>query len=470
MNSEIEENFILNSFIEGRNILLHGPAGSGKTFQINKLKQFILSQDNDLSSLAIMAPTGTASFHIGGNTIHSEFGIGIFTLTPAIISHIEKYDDYLENPNNPELSDSVKYLAKYDEIIKNLVKKSRFNNTNLKYIFIDEISMVGVTILRIMDGILRSRHGFNKNLPFGGVQCVFSGDFYQLQPVKDNYCCFSKLWDSLNLVVVNMNNNRRFKNDDNYFSFILRIRQGLLLQSDKEFLESRFKAYENKDYKNQIVKPLKLYSRNNDVNEINVKKLERLDSDLFVYEAKDNVIIKMKGLSKSAHDSLQNKIRDRLDEISEIELRIKVGAQIIFTRNYDISLGLTNGRMAKILEIKDNKHNPIVTIQTVDGLIFEIKKMEFKLEAHNYVATRNQFPFKLGWAITTHKSQGMTLDTAIVEVNAFCAGGSYVAISRVNNKNNLYISKLFLKKIYADKKIIDKFNNQKAEEFDIDCL
>jgi Cdc6-like AAA superfamily ATPase len=286
MNYEQSSQLFFNN-IADHNILLHGPAGTGKTYL---LKDYISALDDDIEYY-IVAPTGIAAINIGGETIHSTFNIAPY-----------EFSDEDENSKQNQIN----------TIIRN--SRPRFRTIDL--LVIDEISMVGHDMLTILDGILRKK--FQADKPMGGIRCIFSGDFYQLKPVKDDYCFKNKIWQDLELFHVPMCESKRYEADFT-FQFMLRLRKNKLTRDDMEIIKQRNLAYKRGEHKNLSVKPVVLYSYNRDVDLLNNRELTKIKSQEYTYECFDSI----RGLKESDRNHYIDKIQKLLDESLVHTLNIK---------------------------------------------------------------------------------------------------------------------------------------------------
>jgi len=378
----------LNILKSGKNVFITGSAGTGKTYLLNLYTQYLKERR---VYPTIVAPTGIAASHLGGQTMHSFFALGIRD------SIDEGYVDFLLDK---------KYL------------KTRFSK--LKLLIIDEISMVSPEMFSAMDMILRGFKG--TDAPFGGVQVVISGDFFQLPPVsktpKDKrFAWQSEAWKALELQTCYLE--EKFRQDDSRLIGILDdIRSGEISATSEELLASRHEATLNIDT------PTRLYTHNLDVDRINQEELEKLDGEekLFVCDHKGTE----KNIEKIFKSSL---VLERLT--------LKKGAVVIFIKN-NAEAGYVNGTTGKVESFSPIDKMPIV--RTTDGRKIKLDLEDWSLEndSGKVTATVSQVPLRLAWAITIHKSQGMTLDAAEIDLSkTFESGQGYVALSRIKNIEGL---------------------------------
>lgn len=472
-----------NAFRDGRNIVLHGPSGTGKTHTMNELIK-IIKYDGLDNELIVAAPTGMAAILINGATIHSQFGIRAYSVPESLSKNLKliigDYDPLVE------YTEKDKYYYSLRSFISKASSGSHFKDQNLKYLFIDEISMTGAILLLIVDHILRKVNPSKKHLPMGGVQCIFSGDFFQLPPVKDAFCCKTKLWQDMNICHIKMEESKRYIGEESsgHFDFICRLRKAKLTNEDKQLLIQRKAAYIDGLYKSMRIEPLVLCAVNAKIDMINKERLDEIDDTEYTFNAADSVYVFSSGLTDSQASNCHANANRALDDIMVKHLNIKVGAQVIFITNYDIGKKLVNGRMCKVesiakidqpeadifdLIIPDKRNNRIdvsardldqyeIVVSDIDGQHHKIKPISRGNEAKRFTCTRKQFPFKLAWAISIHRSQGLTLDSAMIDISdVFLPGQSYVAISRVSSVENIFITKFDMRKIYADRDMLELF-------------
>ncbi len=384
----MKQNTALHILKSGKNVFITGSAGTGKTYLLNQYTQYLRERR---VYPTVVAPTGIAASHLGGQTIHSFFALGIRE------SIDEGYVEFLLEK---------KYL------------KSRFKK--LKLLIIDEISMVSPELFSAMDLVLR---GFkDTDAPFGGVQVVISGDFFQLPPVsktpkEKRFAWQSEVWRALELQTCYLE--EKFRQDDSKLIGILDdIRSGSISASSEALLESRHEAMLSTST------PTKLYTHNVDVDRINHEELEKLDGKpkLFVCEQKGS-----------------EKNREKIFKSSLVleELVLKKGAVVICIKN-NAEAGYVNGTTGIVQSFSPIDHMPIIITSTGKKIKLDLEDWSLENDSGKVLATISQVPLRLAWAITIHKSQGMTLDAAEIDLSrTFEAGQGYVALSRIKNIEGL---------------------------------
>ena len=368
----------------GKNVFLTGPAGSGKTHVLNLYIQYLKSHAVDV---AVTASTGIAATHLGGMTIHSWSGLGVRdTLTDYDI------DDMMQR----------QYLYK------------RFDKT--KVLVIDEVSMLHHFRLDLIDWICRQMKHNEK--PFGGMQIVLSGDFFQLPPVtrgnlvESEFAYKADCWNDAKLTVCHLSEQHRQK-DNIYLSILNQIRQNKVSTKTIELLKSRF----NKDPESGK-ESTRLYTHNIDVDVVNKRHLDLIDADRRDYH------MTSKG-SRGLAETLKKNC------LSPEKLELKKGARVMFTKN-QMEGGYVNGTLGVVVDF-NSFGDPIV--ETNSGMKFAVTPQSWKIEEEGKIkAEISQLPLRLAWAITVHKSQGMSLDAMEVDLSkSFVRGMGYVALSRVRS-------------------------------------
>ena len=383
------QNTALNILKTGNNVFITGSAGTGKTYLLN---QFIFYLKSRKIVPTIVAPTGIAASHLQGQTIHSYFSLGIRDF-------IDEY--YIETMLEK------KYL------------QTRFSK--IKILIIDEISMVSPEIFSSIDKILRA---FKKNnTPFGGIQVILSGDFFQLPPIskvpKDKrFAWQSPSWKELALKTCYLE--EKYRQDDNVLISILdEIRSGNVSTNTYDILNSRFHKELSIDFE-----PTKLYTHNIDVDRINNNELAKINNTPHTFKYKSE------GSAKNIEKIFKSSL------VLE-ELTLKKGAVVMFIKNNHEN-GYINGTTGVVIDFDRGTNLPV--IKTSDGRLVKLDLEDWTMEneSGSLVAKVSQIPLKLAWAITIHKSQGMTLDAAEIDLSkTFEVGQGYVALSRIKNIDGL---------------------------------
>ena len=378
----------LNILKSGQNVFITGSAGTGKTYLLDQYIQYLKERQ---IYPTIVAPTGIAASHLKGQTIHSFFALGI-------------RDTVVDNGYVEFLLDKS-YL------------KSRFSK--LKVLIIDEVSMVSPEIFASMDKVLRAFK--NSPEPFGGVQVVISGDFFQLPPVsrvfkEKRFAWQSSVWKSLELKSCYLEEKFR-QNDERLIGILDEIRTGTISPKSRDMLDSRYMKELNSEFT-----PTKLYTHNVDVDRINLEELNKLEGkpQLFKYSSKGSA----KNIEKIFKTTL----------VLE-ELTLKKDAVVIFIKN-NPEKGYINGTTGVVIGFEGDI--PIVKTSTGQKVRVVAEDWTIENEAGESIATVTQVPLRLAWAITIHKSQGMTLDAAEIDLSkTFEVGQGYVALSRIKSIDGL---------------------------------
>jgi len=422
MDLTIKQKEALNSILDGKNVFLTGPGGTGKS---HLLKIFIerYNKTNILSDsekkLYVTSTTGISSLLINGKTLHSYAGIG------------------LGNKSSEFYIDKIK---------KNYKLKNRWINT--KILIIDEISMLEPELFEKLEIIARKVR--NNEKKFGGIQLVISGDFLQLPPVNSNKLCFeSNIWSDMIDKTFYFQENLR--QDNKEFQDILnKIRLGNVDEDVKNCLSSCI----NRNKTNLLIEPTILYSKRHMVKEYNSDKLKLLSSnDKQIYKS----TIEYKNIKdeyKEAYADIINKMCDVEDEIE-----LTIGTQVMLVVN-GIDDNLANGSIGKIIKF-DNNYPVVLFTNGIEKLITEYKwslSDDNKKEPNVY---KFQIPLVLAWAITIHRAQGATLDYIETDLgySIFEYGQVYVVLSRVKTIEGIFIKNINFNKIKANPKAIEFYNN-----------
>lgn len=376
----------------GRNVFLTGAAGSGKTFV---LREYIKYLQNLNATIGITASTGIAATHMGGTTIHSWSGLGI--------------------------RDNLKK----DELLEIASKKRIKNNIEKASVLIlDEVSMLHHYQLDLVEKIIRQIK--NNDEPFGGLQMVFCGDFFQLPPVRRAYepeaffTYHSPLWQNINLKVCYLSEQHR-QSDLEYLKILNAVRENAVSRETLEILKTRFDQKSDFD-----LEPTKLYSHNKNVDEENERELQKISGKAVEYEMQ----------SKGRRSLVENLKKSCL---APENLRLKIGAKVMFVKN-NFEAGFVNGTLGTVVKCGHEE----IKVKTISGAMIDVEREEWKIEEDGRVLAKIiQYPLRLAWAITIHKSQGMSLDLAEIDLSkSFERGMGYVALSRVRSLAGLFLKGL----------------------------
>lgn len=434
MQFSIEQQAVFDAYRAGQNVFITGPGGTGKSYLIREIYKDAISTGK---SIQVCALTGCAAVLLKchAKTIHSWSKIGLGTGPfDIILQKIKKYK-----------------------------KTKPWTSTNI--LVIDEVSMMSLKLFELLDYIAQQIRKNQK--PFGGIQVIFSGDFYQLPPVPDKddpdtgkFCFESPKWDSTFEKQIVLQENFR-QSDMSFVRILNQIRVGRLYKSGYELLKTRIGI----DYTGTLVHPIKLYPRKLSVDTINNAEMNKISGVEYVFKA---TVVKL--------DTIDQRItREALDEeeaymrknsLFDDVLRLKKGAQVMCIANIDMeTTRICNGSVGIILDF----------VPSITGESFPLVKfnngVERVMSKHCWPSETiegfsiAQVPLILAWAVTIHKSQGSTLDLMEIDVgrDIFECGQTYVGLSRVRDLNGLYIKSFVPEKIKINMKVqqfYDKITNK----------
>lgn len=407
-NPEFQDIWKLISYTR-QSVFMTGKAGTGKSTFLRHIVE------NTKKKTVVLAPTGIAAVNAGGVTLHSFFHLPFKPLLPD--------DPELQVRN---LRQRLKHTAEQQRLIR-----------ELELIVIDEVSMVRADIIDFIDKVLRLYSGRLRE-PFGGKQLLLVGDVFQLEPVVTSemrdifrdlypnlYFFSAKVFREFALVPVELRKVYR-QSDTLFIGMLDRMRQGAASQADIEMLNGRVdpdaaKAEKQKEF------TMTLAPKRDTVDAINTSRLEKLKRKLH---------------------SFHGEIRDKFPENSlpaPLVLEVKVGAQVVFVRN-DPEKRWVNGTIGKVHSISDNSlevtlengQTHVVNREIWENVSYRYNKQSKKIE-EEILGTFTQYPLRLAWALTIHKSQGLTFPRVIIDMEggAFSAGQAYVALSRCQSLEGL---------------------------------
>jgi ATP-dependent DNA helicase PIF1 len=430
----------------GVNIYLTGSAGSGKTYLLNKYISYLQSHD---IPVAVTASTGIAATHMNGMTIHSWSGIGI--------------KNFLGEKELEQLEDK-KYLWK------------RFEKARV--LIIDEVSMLHGSQLEMVEKVCRR---FKRNdKPFGGLQVILSGDFFQLPPIskiirpasaessgevienparphegsgaggESGMVFASKSWQILNPAICYIEEQHR-QEDDELLEILNTIRNNEIEEKHYELLRSRIGAKLKSN-----IKATKLYTHN-----INVDDINNIELSLISNEERISV------MTSTGPEQLVEILKKSC--LAHEKLKLKVGAEIMCIKN-NFEMGYVNGSRGKVIGFEKEGGNPI--IELYNGRKISLKPEMWAIEEDGKVkASVSQIPLRLAWAITIHKSQGMSLDNAEIDLTrSFSYGMGYVALSRVRTLEGISLVGFNAEALQVDPKVLEQDMDLKNQSFQNELL
>lgn len=429
-----------------KNLYITGKAGSGKTFFLKYLKS-VCSKD-----MAILAPTGVAAINAGGQTIHSFFG-----LAPSLyVPNDKRFSDFIKADDVEKASvlDHYTFCGEKAKIMK-----------ALDMIIIDEVSMVRADLMDAVDMILRMYR--RNNLPFGGVQMIFIGDAFQIPPVvesKDSSLLHrfyeSEHFFDSRVLRANPPLYLEFKKiyrqkDRTFIDLLNRVRVNDMRKEDYQLLNSRFKPGflpdENDSY-------IMLATTNRRVSEYNNYRLSELPGEERVYVA-----------SSDGDFSYR-------DSPADVELCLKPGAQVMFVKN-NKDKGYFNGKLGKVVDMEDSFISVEVDTEEGDKRVISVAREVWKSVKYTWndvegcveeetIGSFEQFPLRLAWAVTVHKSQGLTFEKVIADIgDSFASGQAYVALSRCTSFEGLVLlSPVTPMSIRTDPKVLEFAKSETPED------
>jgi len=398
---------VLTDIKDGKNVMLHGAGGVGKTHLIKKLR------DNVKKPMHLTSTTGVSAFNVGdGCTTINSFA-GVFTGDREPLYYVKK------NRSN----------QKRLKIIK-----------DTRLLVIDEVSMLGKKMLELIDIVFKAIRQDGR--PFGGIQVLFSGDFFQLPPVKDKWCFTSKVWSDLAFCIHTLKKPQRHKADKSFFKMLMRIREGKHKHRDLVSLQKRhIKYFEMSESDREKLPAVMLFPTNKNVDHYNNQRLDELDGEKFPYTATYS-----NKEAKKASGCILNDI-----------IILKKGAQVMLTSNLDVSVGLVNGSTGIVTDCGKG----YVCVEFVNGISHVIECFEYIIDDEQNIKAW-QIPLKLAWAISIHKSQSATIPLVVIDLGeCFEKGQAYVALSRCGEMDGVYLTDFNPKSIKVDSLVLDFMGEKK---------
>lgn len=414
---------ILTLLENGENVFLTGFAGTGKSYILGKLKEKFKKK------LTITSTTGLAAVNVKGQTLHSWAGVGL-----------------CKNP-----------ISKTVEKIRSRATQLR-QIKNCKILAVDEISMLNYEAFEYVSEVLKQIKESPE--PFGGIQVLFIGDFFQLPPVEKEpdairrFCFDSPVWEDLNLKNVVLKKNYR-QSEEYFITALAHMRTNCLNSDDIKLLNSR--CVDSDTYQTDM---LHIFSTNEEANRYNSAKFNLIEEPIRIFTADDAVYRGTKLVCENFTES-ENYILEIFSKNcrAEKDIPLKLGAKVMLLVNMDFNKGLINGACGTILGFNEKSIN----IKFDNGVTASIPQHRFEYYYNDrVVAERIQYPLKLAYGITIHKSQGMTLDRLVVDCSRiFERGQAYVAMSRVKTLGGLFIKAFEPEKVMVDEHVAEFYENLK---------
>ena len=437
-----EQTYAYNRFINGDNLFITGPGGTGKTMLIKHMVNHITEVKKNIS---VCAMTGCAAVLLNCNarTLHSWSGIRIARGTKdAVVSSVLR--------NRKALSTWKK----------------------AKGIILDEVSMLSKKVFEIIEEIARKSK--MSSLPFGGMQVVFTGDFYQLPPVGNDgepdtelFCFESPIWNRVFKPENHIELTTMFRQiDPQYIDILLQIRTGELSEENKQVLN----GYVKREYKisDECPPPTKLFpirSKTDYVNNGTFAKLigkeygfefiKMVDCKTFIESGKAIPADAIQRFKELSSEDIQHVIEQMIASTPCAPIvRLKKGASVMCTVNIDIEQSICNGSQGIVIDMIETGKVPIPVVRFTNGIIKKITPHFWQSEEYPSIGV-GQIPLCLAWALTIHKIQGATLEMAEIDIgqSIFEYGQTYVALSRIKSLEGLYLSSFQPERIRANPKV-----------------
>ena len=451
MEYSAEQIIVFNKYTQKKNIFVTGPGGTGKTALIKYIQHDAFRKDRNIQVCAL---TGCAAvlLECKAKTLHSWAGIGLGTA-------------------------GLDQLV--TKIMKNRFLKANWRDTEI--LVVDEVSMMSQKLFELLDAIGKAVR--KNDRPFGGIQLIFSGDFYQLPPVGDKdepetvrFCFESLVWSQTFSIENHVQLTKIFRQTDlNYQKILNQIREGKLKRSSNEVLLQKVGQQIPEDI---CIRPTKLFPTRNKVDQVNFKAMNDLKTEEKDFNLKYHVDLEMTATEllkrrQFTKEQIQTELlylkgNLRCDEV----VKLKIGSQVMCIVNIELVNGQTlcNGSQGIITKLSE-QGLPVVKFSSIEGPI--------SMSYHVWLSENipgigvSQLPLILAWALTIHKAQGATLDIAEIDAGSgiFECGQTYVALSRVKSLEGLYLTSFDASKIKVSRKVQEFYasiSETKGEEKVVD--
>ncbi|XP_044157813.1 ATP-dependent DNA helicase PIF1 isoform X2 [Bufo gargarizans] len=408
-----EQSMVLSTVLSGKNVFFTGNAGTGKSYLLKRIVGALPPK-----STYATASTGVAACHIGGTTLHAFAGIG---------------------SGKAPLEQCIE-LAKRPGVRQHWI--------SCRHLIIDEISMVEGEFFDKLEAVARAVRG--RDEPFGGIQLIICGDFLQLPPVtqassQTKFCFQSKSWRRCLHLTMELTEVRR-QTDKKFISLLQAVRLG---RCTEEVTRQLLLTGNNKIERDGIL-ATRLCTHKDDVDLTNERRLQQLSGEVHKYDALDS-------------DPMLAKTVNAQCPVGD-QILLKKGAQVMLTKNLDVARGLVNGARGVVVGFEGTER-PLPKVRFLCGVLEVIKPERWVIKAHGGVyLSRQQLPLKLAWAISIHKSQGMTLDCVEISLSrVFESGQAYVALSRARSLEGLRVMDFDPKAVNANPYVLQFYARLKKE-------
>lgn len=416
-------------FKENKNLVILGSAGTGKSMIIKTMEEYIKTNKRE-SKIYLCSTTGISAYNINGLTIHSFMGIGTGDIpVEALIRRINRKKNY----------------------------RDRIILTDI--LVIDEVSMLSAELFEKLNRICQA---IRKNKQFfGGIQIILTGDLLQLLPVFNRNIEFTKgqeqdtrliiesseftrEFNKKNGNVIVLKENFRQKNDPTFINLLSRIRDGTYTEQDITLIKTKLN-------KLPIGKtPVNLVSSNKSAQIINDSNVSKIKEPVNKYTA----IYKDSGKDSEIDELLVKELKSQFKQKGIDSLELKKGARVMLIKNMDVSIGLVNGSLGTIdsFKVENSQEYPIVMFD--NGIKQLISSVSWELELDNCKASVTQVPLMLAYSITIHRSQSLTLESAVLDLgDCFTDAQVFVALSRLKSLDGLYLKSFNPAKIKVNQKM-----------------
>ena len=443
-----EQKIAFDKFKNGENLFITGPGGTGKTKLVKHLVDYNYSIGKKTQVCAL---TGCAAVLIGckARTIHSWSGIKLCR-------------------------------GQQKTVVASVLKNRSAVNEwrDVKCLILDEVSMLSKKVFEIIEEIARKTR--RNGLPFGGVQVVFLGDFFQLPPIETEnepdtgrFCFESPIWNQIFRLENHIQLTQIFRqNDPLYIEILMQIRKGDLDEEKAQILESYVKREYDAEKNNGCV-PTKLFALRAKTDYVNTQMSSKIKEKEYVLDAiiktdcklildtgkaiKPEILL---SCNQMTQEEKEYEIQNLLNNSNCLKIfRFKKGASVMCTMNLDMDNQICNGAQGIIIDILEDREHPIIMVKFSNGIVKGIEPRFWQSEEFPTIAVGN-YPLMLAWALTIHKIQGATLNLAEIDIGSsiFEYGQTYVALSRVQSLDGLYLSAFNPNKIRANPVVVDFYN------------